>query len=248
MPPNSLGVSGRRIDRHSSLPFYQQLAAILARSGNAPGDQIASEAQLCDAFAVSRSVVRQALGELAAEGVVYKVKGQGAFFTGKKFASSFVQQTAGFYEEMTAKGHVVGSEVLRLAEEPATVQVASCLGLRVGDSILRLDRRRTVDAVPFQVVRNFLPERLCRGLEAVDLTDRSLYQILRERFALRPAGGERTIEAVAMPAKESALLGVRRGAPALMIESITRTEQGEVFEYFIGLYRGDKAKLDIRLL
>jgi GntR family transcriptional regulator len=238
----------RRIDRSSALPFYRQLADIVLNGKWSPGDRLASEHQLCQIHGVSRSVVRQALAELAKEGLIHKVKGQGVFFTGKKIDSAFVQQAAGFCEEMVAKGHRVKTQVLKLEIEPANVQVASQLGIRVNEAVICLDRLRFVDGETFLVVCTFLPARLCPGLEQIDMTNRSLYQVLREKYNLGPAGGERTVEAVPTPNREAALLGVPRGSPALLIKTTTRIRGGETFEYSVGFYRGDKTTLDIRLV
>jgi GntR family transcriptional regulator len=247
MPPTALETK-KRIDRRSPLPFYRQLLEIILDGAWSPGDRMPSEAQLCAAFGVSRSVVRQALNELVTEGLIYKEKGQGAFFTRRKIDSAFIQQRAGFYDEMTAKGHIVESKILRQTIESASAPIASRLQLRINEEVIRLDRMRLVDGEKFQVVRTFLPGRLCRGLEKIDMTNRSLYQVLRDEFGLVPASGDRTIEAVAMPLQDAALLGVPKGSPALKVESVTQLKTNEIFEYFIGIYRGDKAKLAIRVV
>jgi len=193
------------------------LADIVLNAKWSPGDRLASEHQLCQIHGVSRSVVRQALAELAKKGLIHKVKGQGVFFTGKKIDSAFVQQAAGFCEEMIAKGHQIKTRVLKLEIEPANVQVARQLGIRVNEEVVCLDRLRFVDGETFLVVCTFLPVQLCPGLEKIDMADRSLYQVLREKYNLGPpAGGERTVEAVPTPGREAALLNVPRGSPALL--------------------------------
>jgi GntR family transcriptional regulator len=248
MSPPPFKSSKRRIDRTSPLPFYRQLVDIVLNGKRSPGDRLASEHQLCQTYGVSRSVVRQALAELANEGLIHKVKGQGVFFTGTKIDSGFVQQAAGFCEEMIAKGHQVKTRVLKVQIVPASVQVARQLGMRVKEEVVCLDRLRFLDGETLQVVCTFLPTRLCPGLELIDMNDRSLYQVLREKYALGPAGGERTVEAVPTPTREAALLKVPRGSPALLIKTTTRTRGGETFEYSVGIYRGDRTKLDIRLV
>ena len=54
-----------RIDRHSPVPFYFQMAAALEHEITAgrwaTGTRIPSEPELCKQFGISRSVVRRAL-------------------------------------------------------------------------------------------------------------------------------------------------------------------------------------------
>ena len=68
-----MDASVRTIDFDSNIPYYIQLIDVLhdhISSGDwKTGDQIPSEPDLCEAYGVSRTVVRQALRELELEGV-----------------------------------------------------------------------------------------------------------------------------------------------------------------------------------
>lgn len=71
------------INRDVPIPYYYQLEGLLRehlRHGRwQPGEQVPSEKQLCETYAVSRTTVRQAIGHLVAEGLLYHVKGKGTF-------------------------------------------------------------------------------------------------------------------------------------------------------------------------
>lgn len=73
------------IDRRSFVPLYVQLRNIIQRqimSGELPpGSALSSEPALCRIHAVSRITVRQALGELEAEGFIRREPGRGTFVT-----------------------------------------------------------------------------------------------------------------------------------------------------------------------
>ncbi len=180
------------IDFRSFEPYYAQLKRILLKdleADGAEGSLLPSVAELCAQYSVSRTVVRQALVELENEGLVLKVKGKGTFITGRKVDTSFIQDTLGFYESMTRAGHAVQSQVLKLALEPSPVEVARLLEIGVGEEVIGFDRVRSIDGRPVQVVRAFMPAKLFPGLADLDMTDRSLYQVLRDSMACaRPAG------------------------------------------------------------
>jgi GntR family transcriptional regulator len=239
------------IERKGVVPYYHQLKAILVGDisrGAFADSKLPSESELCRRFGVSRTVVRQALDEIEQEGLIYKVKGKGAFVTGRKLEASHVQEVAGFYASMTGQGHIVRSRILRQEVVPASPHIARSLALDVGEPVLALDRVRNVDDVPISVVRAALPIRLFPTLEDVDLRDASLYSVLAERFGRKPHHGNRTIEAIAIAAADAHHLGVRVGSPALRLESVVRGEDDVPFETFVAIYRGDRSKLDVRIV
>ena len=96
------------IQKDSPLPLYFQLKELLRQeieSGHwQPGQRIPSEAELCHAFDISRSVVRQALTELEYQGLLYREQGKGTFVAQPKISESLMQDLSGFYEDMVAKG------------------------------------------------------------------------------------------------------------------------------------------------
>jgi GntR family transcriptional regulator of arabinose operon len=71
------------LDPNSRLPKYYQLKEYLKdairRGDIVPGAQLPSENSLVQSFAISRHTVRQAIGELENEGLVYREQGKGTF-------------------------------------------------------------------------------------------------------------------------------------------------------------------------
>lgn len=241
-----------RITRSAREPLYFQLRDLLLHRIEHEwheGDRLPSQAELCSAYVVSRTVVRQAISELDEAGVIYTVKGKGTFITQRKVETSYVQDTEGFFETMTRQGHQVTSTVLGCTLTAANPLVARALDLAVGEPIVQLDRLRMLDDEPTCVVRGSYIARLVPGLETTDMAGPvSLYVLLDGRYDLRPASGRRTVEAGPMPQADAGLLGGRSGSPALILEGVTRAESGELFEYFRAVYRGDQLKLDVLAL
>jgi len=238
------------IDVRSFEPYYQQLKRILVKDiedSRGEGDMLPSESDLCRRYSVSRTVVRQALGELEDDGLVHKVKGKGTYVTGRPLNTSFVQHSLGFYESMQRAGHTVRSQTIQMCTEPAGVSMAKLVEIAVGENIIRFDRVRSVDGRPVQVVRTVLPARLFPGLTELDMTDRSLYQVLASDYGVRPASGHRAIDATALSSEDATYLGAPEGQPALRIESVTRSDLGVLFEYYVAIYRGDSFKFELEV-
>jgi len=71
------------IDRNSPIPIYHQLKTLICENIASgvwrPGDSIPTEHELCRLYGISRSPVRQALSELAREGILDRHPGRGTF-------------------------------------------------------------------------------------------------------------------------------------------------------------------------
>jgi len=71
------------VDRNSPVPIYYQLKLHFKQQMEAnilrPGDRLPTEMELCELYNVSRAPIRQALTELAREGLLYRRAGQGTF-------------------------------------------------------------------------------------------------------------------------------------------------------------------------
>jgi len=249
--PRTSAARASRIDRNSLLPFYDQLRDILIgklKSDWRAGDKLPSENELCDFYGVSRTVVRQALDELARERLIHKIKGKGSFVSGSRLDATFVQRAAGFHEEMVRAGHRVSSRTLEQKLEPASIRVASNLRISVDEPVVKLDRLRSVDDELVQVVRSYFPAWLFPGFEDLDVTDQSVYALLDERHDIRPHGGRRSIRTIPASPDDAKLLHVRKGTPLLLVESVTWASDGTPFEYFLASYRGDLTQFDLEVV
>lgn len=236
------------IDVRSLEPLYRQLKRILVEEIDGrrrEGDLLPSESALCRRYSVSRTVVRQALGELENDGLVHKVKGKGTYVTGRSLTPGFVQQSLGFHESLVHAGHTVRSRIIDLRAEPSGAALAKLVEVGLGEAVVRFDRVRSVDGRPVQVVRTVLPSRLFPRLEELDLTDRSLYQVLADSYGVRPATGQRAIGAMALSQEDALYLGAAEGEPALRVEGATRSAEGVLFEYSVAVSPGDRFRFDI---
>src|SRR5690625_2056997 len=87
------------IDRSSPVPYYYQIKSRIKdniHTGRWPvGYQIPTESELCKIFNVSRTVIRQALGELEAESLLVREKGRGTFVRKPKISAGLVQNLTG---------------------------------------------------------------------------------------------------------------------------------------------------------
>jgi len=241
------------IDRNSALPYYVQVKeALRGRIEDgfwSPGTRIPGEPQLCRLFDVSRTVVRQALKDMEYEGLVVREKGKGTFVAEPKISSrSLVHSLTGFYEDMDARGLTPVNQVLEQGIVPASAKIASNLRLEDLAPVIKLTRLRFIQDEPIVLVTSYLPYELCRELVKADLAQQSLYAFIERHCGLVVARGRRRIDAVVAGDYESGHLKIEKGSPLMRVESVSYAQDGTPLEYFLGLFRSDRARFDVEIV
>lgn len=241
---------GIRIDRRSALPMYDQLRRRILETiedaGLAPGDLLTGELRMCELYGVSRTVVRQALGQLEHDGVITRVKGKGTFVARQKTTETLASGLAGLFEEVASRGGHVHSDVLRLEVEPASALIAKQLRLEPGTPVVALERLRFVDGEPWSLSTTWMPEHIGAHTFGADLAEGSLYALL-ERRGIKAVAGVRSVEAAVTDAREGQLLGIGSGKPVLQLRSRTFDAADRPVEYFEALHRGDRSRFEFHV-
>ncbi|MBK9122110.1 MAG: GntR family transcriptional regulator [Chloroflexi bacterium] len=242
--------ANHRIDPLKPVPYhvqvYQAIEQIIGASMR-PGDQLPGEPRLCELFGVSRTVIRQALDQLLRDGLILRVMGKGTFVAEPKIPEGLVGSVSGFHEDMVAKGYTPVSRVLLQQRVKPTVKVARNLEISASTDVIELRRVRYVNGIPIQLVSNYLPYASCPSVLDADLTHRSLYGHMREKYGLEIARGKRIIEAVLANEEESGLLEVPIGAPLLVVDSVSFLADGTPIEYYHAVHRSDRARFEIEV-
>ncbi len=240
------------IDFDSHIPFYLQLIELLREQINqkvwTPGVQIPGEQDLCEMYSVSRTVVRQALNQLELDGLITRRKGKGTFVAEPKISEGLVQKLTGFYQDMVERGLKPISSVLHQRVIPADEKVSQYLEIPAGTQVIDIMRLRYVNTEPIQIVTTYIPYERCPQLATAELTNRSLYDFLEKECRITLTRGHRYIEAVAANEAEAKLLEIERGAPLLLLDSVSYIDDGSPIEYYHALHRGDRSRFEVDLV
>lgn len=227
----------RRVPLHSQVA--QTLRQRLESRDLRPGDLFPTEAALQDEFGVSRSVVRQALASLEADGLIHKVQGRGSVVADHREVHRDVL-SPGLTLQPGHQG-VVRTRVTSYALVPRPDHLQSI----TGDRVLELGRVRSVGDVVLSYIRTWLPAEVAEAITATDLEDSSLHQLLADRLGRQVAGGRNQIRAVAATARLAERLGVAEGSPLLLLEGRSVDRHGTTLEEFSTWHRGDQAAFDV---
>jgi GntR family transcriptional regulator len=245
----------QKIRRDLNVPYYEQLKHLILQEielkGLQPGDLLPSEVEFCQEYDVSRTVVRQAIGDLVNEGMLHRMRGKGTFVARPKLREQFMESTVGFFEDLTAQGHRVASEVLSLDLVEAGDRIAQALEVAVNAPVIELVRLRSVNDEVVTFTKSYVnssSRELLADLRAADLTKTSLYRLLEDNWNLRIDSGQRSIEATKAKGMLATILELRAGEPVLFIESIGRDSAERPVEFFLAWHRADRTRLEMHVV
>jgi DNA-binding GntR family transcriptional regulator len=235
------------VDRSSPVPLYYQVAHVLEQaieSGALPaGTRLDNEIALAEQLGLSRPTMRRAIEYLVDRGLLVRKRGVGTQVV-KPPVRRPVELTS-LHDDLERAGKQPRTEVLDLAEQPASPAVARALQMEEGEPVVALERLRYAGDEPLALMRNFLPPALLRPTEA-DLERHGLYELLR-RAGVRIQLATQTIGAVAATTAQATLLRERRGAPLLTMHRIAYDDEGRPVEYGDHHYRASLYSFELVL-
>lgn len=238
------------LDRDSKTPLWLQLRDKLRQqivSGQfGVNAQLPTEAELGASHSVSRIVVRECLADLVRSGLVYKIRGKGAFVSAPKREDDFVSTLLAHSDEMRLKGRTVRTQVLDQALRLPDEREAAALSLPTGAQVTALRRLRSVDDTISVLVDTVVPADMAPELHRIRLEDKSLYEVLSRQYGLQVARAERWIDAVLPDARTRELLQIESSEPLLRIESIAYAANGRAIEHYMALHRCQSTRLHVR--
>jgi GntR family transcriptional regulator len=230
----------------AALPKYyvlkEQILALIEDA--APGTLIPTERALAEQYGTSRTTVRQAIGELVAEGRLDRTQGRGTYVAPPKV--THVRQLTSFSDDAASQGHTAAARIVDVSVLPADPATARRLALEPGTDIHRVERIRLVDGEPLAHEVAFLAGPL-PDLERTVAERGSLYTALREDYGIRIAEVEDTVETKLAGPAEVQLLDVEMGAPMLLVHRLGFTLEGRPVEWTESVFRGDRFRFVARM-
>ncbi len=225
------------------LPRYSRVKRMITEridSGEwQPRHRIPSESELVRDLGVSRMTINRALRELTLDGRLIRVQGVGTFVAEPKPISALFE-VRNIADEIAARGHRHGAQVLTLKKEKASADIAQALGLRAGDPVFHSVLVHAEDDVPVQIEDRYVSPAAAPEYLEQDFTTQTPYVYLMAAAPISEA--EHVIDAVHATPAERKLLKIEPNEPCL---SLTRTtwSNGRHVSYSRLLYPGGRYRL-----
>lgn len=184
--------------------------------------------------------VRQALGELVQEGVLYREKGKGTFVCEPKVKQRDIMS----FSEMVEKiGLKLKTEILTFEKVHTLENLKNLLPY---DEVYKLDRLRIVEGEVIAKELVYIPLQYLEGVERKKL-EYSLYNILEEK-GIFIDHSEASIQAILIDDNYKKLFRIEKDVPLLKSFSKNITNNGKLIFIEESIYRSDKYILEVNML
>lgn len=234
----------------SPVPLYNQLKEVLRNrildGTYPPMSRMPSESELGNLFLVSRITVRQALGDLQKEGLIFKIHGKGTFVAKPK-AFQNVSTLQGLAESMAQMGYEVINQLRSFKFIRANALVAERLQLSEGSKVAEIKRVRLINREPVSLEISYLPPHIGEQLEKADLVTRDIFLILENDCGVALGHADLAIDAVLAESDLTKALKVEEGSPIMRIERLTHAADGTPLDFEYLYYRGDAFQYRFRI-
>ncbi|MCH8568916.1 MAG: GntR family transcriptional regulator [Balneolales bacterium] len=233
-----------------NIPRHEQISAWLKNRIDAgvfnSDDKLPSEFELSRKFSVSRVTVRRALQTLEQNQLIYRCQGIGSFVKNTRTESEMIRLTD-FMEDMRQTGKTARSEVLNVSQEHASEDVATRLGVKAGQIVLKLERLRLGNEEPVAYDLTWLPLFYGQLIADHDLADKTIFKIFEEEYEIPILRGTYRIHACVADAVQSDYLKIQKGAPLLIFDRMSYTINDKAVYYQRRYYRADKVSWQVSL-
>lgn len=236
-----------------STPLYHRLKAELLGSIQngtwKAGDLLPSEPELARMFQVSRTTVRQAIGDLAASGYVVRQQGRGTFVA-ERSKSTTASRLYGFAEELVLRGYNPEVRVHSVKQVPCNPEVASHLDVQSDTPVIQVIRTAYVEGeCMFREVSYLVAPFHVHMEDLADNADifENIYGFL-EQNGVKIALGKQYIRAQTANPTDEEVFGITAADAVLVVVRLTQDESGSPVQYSEVRYSGHRYEYEINLL
>jgi GntR family transcriptional regulator len=222
----------------SSLRAFRSLQRALQAGDFPAGSRLPSERTLATSIGASRTSVREALKALADSGLLVASPHRGWFVAGATYREG-PNLLRSFSQSAADRGLTAGAEVISRIVRPATLDEADHLGLAPASPLLELVRLRRMNEVPISVSTSCLPLEIAGPLADLDLSDRSLFEALKQECGIVVNYCRYEVQAAPAAPDIAELLRIAAGSPVLIGSELIFDESDRAVIVGSSTYRGD---------
>ena len=230
------------INRDKPKKLYIQVLEILKariESNEWPvGVQIPVEEGLCKIYGVSKATIRLAVLELVRQGYLIRRQGRGTFVC-KKTPPPGVTMSTDFDEFMIEVPIPFTTRVLAQTVMTPVDDLEVKLEAPGEKHVIYIRRLLLAEDEPVLLAESYVPHRLCPDLLREELSGFLLTEILEKKFDIPITKIKIFVDVANLTENEGMLLGLAKGAPALLLEQHFYSAETQVM-YMRTIKRADR--------
>ena len=200
--------------------IYSDLLKKIQQGELRPGDRLPNELDMQAIYGASRAPVRQALSKLEKEGLLTRIPGKGTFIRFRDELRHWFS-FGGFGISFARDWGNIRCRTMSIARERVPVDIAQCLGVPVGSSVLLIRRIRSVKEVPVFYLKHYFPVEYDEEVFSRAGDFFSLRSIMMEHFGVESVSVEEEISALNADDDIAPALKIPRGSAVLQIHRRT---------------------------
>jgi len=165
---------------------YSHLRERLAEGHFPAGYKLPAESDLARTLNVSRVSLREALQRLELEGYIERKRGVGTFVIDRNplHLEAGIEKLISMSNVIRSRGHTPGTKDTQVFAQSADEEVASRLGLTVGEPVTIIERVRTIDAQPIFLDTSWFPARYLPATTPENSIGESLFAYVEHKLGL----------------------------------------------------------------
>ena len=183
------------VDANNPTPLYHQVRLHLERwieRHLEPGDELPTEIELVDVFAVSRVTIRQAIGELLADGTLYRPKPRSRLRRSTTRVHQELTRLPGFFRDDVLAAGIDPEVVVLQATAVRDERIAELLHVHADADLAKVERLHSGNGQPMALQTSYLPLSLFPDLLEQDLSS-SLFHVTAERYGMEMTGARQRV-------------------------------------------------------
>lgn len=210
------------------------------------GYQLPGELDLARRLGVSVITVRQALGQLAQEGLVRRERAKGTFVSWSGPVNQAINLEIEADNLVTLNPEGTSFKLLQTETIEPPADLRRDFGLTPGEKVTRMTRVRVAHGQPLAYVYSYVPTRIAAKLPQKSLLKLPLSSVIENALGIRITDVRHLVGAKLSDEEVSVSLEIPSGSPVLFVER-NYFYKKDLLLRTVGFYRSDLFRYEIKL-
>ena len=217
--------------------IIQKLIEMIDEKEMKQGEKLPSIENLMTIFDAGKNTILKALNVLEKQAYIYQVAGSGSFVRRSK-RSGYVNLTDSMGLKNSLSEYQLETKMLDLKIIKPNKEIMDNLNVTEDDDIYYVKRLRLVDGKGYSIEESYYVKSIVLYLNQ-EIVEDSIFNHLLENLNIVPGFTDHFMSLKDLDEKESSLLELEVGSPAMLLESIFFLKDGAPFNYSKVLYQQD---------